>query len=603
MTRDYLLSGSLIENRCLSNYHINMNTSKNIIIVSIFLMVFFLGVYSIGLIALNRINSNTRNVVKNELLTVLGITHESMTQWLEYRLYMLEEVSKNGELIEMIEELLSIPRESNILLESSTLKDIREYFKPVLMKYNDLGIFIISQDNISLASMRDNNVGTINLISEQRGNLLSRVFEGETVFIPTIRSDVELPGNSSQPGNNIPTLFVAGPIKNHSGNIIAALTIRLDPSQDFTRIAQLGRLGNTGETYAFDEQAVLITESRFDTELQKHGLLNSGESAILNIRITDPGFNLMEHISSIENVDNLPLTLMAENAIKGQSGFNIEGYRDYRGVEVFGVWLWDSELGFGLTTEIDSSDALQFYFETRNIVVSLLIITSLLALILSGINLISHVKNEKNLQIVNNLLEEKVLKRTRELEISRNQLSDANKELEKMAIMDSLTGLANRRNFDQFLISEWNRCIRDNRGITIAMMDLDYFKILNDTYGHQVGDDCLKRIGYLLNNERFVSRPGDLIARYGGEEFAFVMGDTNQSEALEIMNNVVAVIREEHIPNRNSKVNNCDYVTVSIGLASILPQQDSNWEHLLKYADKALYEAKALGRNRVVVYE
>ena len=134
------------------------------------------------------------------------------------------------------------------------------------------------------------------------------------------------------------------------------------------------------------------------------------------------------------------------------------------------------------------------------------------------------------------------------------------------------------------------------------MFDIDFFKNFNDTYGHQAGDECLKRIGFLLAKNRFSSRPGDLVARYGGEEFVLVLSSTNKSEALFILRKMCKAILDEKIPHKNTKVYNCNFVTASVGLVSEVPRQNSSPKQLIAKADEALYKAKAQGRNQIEIY-
>ena len=209
--------------------------------------------------------------------------------------------------------------------------------------------------------MRDSNMGVKNLIANQALDLLNRAFQGETVMIPPIWSDVVLT-SSSGPGSGVsPTMFFAAAIKKYDGQIIAVLTQRVDPSNDFTRMIQLGRIGKSGETYAFGKYGKLLSESRFDDDLRKIGLIKAGQKAILSITIRDPGGNMVKGFTPAVPRYQQPLTLMAEQATKGKSGINVEGYRDYRGVPVYGAWLWDRNLNIGLATEIDVADALSPY--------------------------------------------------------------------------------------------------------------------------------------------------------------------------------------------------------------------------------------------------
>jgi len=162
--------------------------------------------------------------------------------------------------------------------------------------------------------------------------------------------------------------------------------------------------------------------------------------------------------------------------------------------------------------------------------------------------------------------------------------------------IDGLTNVPNRRYFDQFLSDEWKRCSRLGLPVSVAIMDIDHFKLLNDHYGHPSGDACLVEIGKALN--KITKRPGDLFARYGGEEFACVFGNSTGKQALVPVNKIVSAIRKLNIPNILSPTK--PTVTVSVGVATIYPDKTSNEKELVKEADSRLYSAKHDGRDRVV---
>jgi diguanylate cyclase (GGDEF)-like protein len=171
----------------------------------------------------------------------------------------------------------------------------------------------------------------------------------------------------------------------------------------------------------------------------------------------------------------------------------------------------------------------------------------------------------------------------------------AEDEVRKKANIDGLTQIPNRRTFDDFLSQEWRRCLRHKQPICLAIIDLDYFKILNDTYGHQCGDDCLIEIGKILKS--LINRPGDLCARYGGEEFALVLGNTSLEHARQLSLKLLDKILALKIPNEHAPSG--QYLTASIGLAEIIPSVEIGKHQLINCADKMLYAAKDKGRNRV----
>jgi diguanylate cyclase (GGDEF)-like protein len=168
--------------------------------------------------------------------------------------------------------------------------------------------------------------------------------------------------------------------------------------------------------------------------------------------------------------------------------------------------------------------------------------------------------------------------------------------LEQLATRDGLTGIANRRSFDEKLGNEWKRERRDLRTLSLLMIDVDHFKRFNDTYGHQAGDHCLQQIAKVL--EEVVLRPGDLVARYGGEEFAVILSATDAMGASIVANRILERVAELAIPHSGGEGG---HVSLSIGIATSLPQPDMTRESLISSADGALYKAKHTGRNRFVL--
>lgn len=178
------------------------------------------------------------------------------------------------------------------------------------------------------------------------------------------------------------------------------------------------------------------------------------------------------------------------------------------------------------------------------------------------------------------------------------KLMQRTKQLRVLADKDGLTGLANRRNFNEFMDLEWRRCLRSSSSLSVIMIDIDHFKLYNDTYGHLEGDSALKKVADVL--KKTCRRPGDLAARYGGEEFAIILSETNCDVATVIATNICEGVERLSIPHSSSKVK--DTVTVSIGVAAIIPDEAKQSEQLIKMADDQLYKSKTSGRNQVKAF-
>lgn len=167
--------------------------------------------------------------------------------------------------------------------------------------------------------------------------------------------------------------------------------------------------------------------------------------------------------------------------------------------------------------------------------------------------------------------------------------------LESLSATDGLTDLANRRRFDDFLSREWRRSMRDQTLLSLVLLDIDFFKEFNDHYGHLAGDDCLRQIARIL--QEATQRPGDLAARYGGEEFACILPDTDSAGAVAMASRIREQVNAAGIPHFFSSV--ADHITVSFGVATLVPSRGELPSNLIQLADKLLYSAKQNGRDQI----
>lgn len=185
----------------------------------------------------------------------------------------------------------------------------------------------------------------------------------------------------------------------------------------------------------------------------------------------------------------------------------------------------------------------------------------------------------------------------RALRASQMKLEELNMQLLKLANIDGLTGISNRRHFDERLGAEWLRAMRHRRPLTLIMFDVDLFKLYNDKFGHLEGDECLKRIA--RSAQEIVARPADTVARFGGEEFLVLLPDTDSGGAVIVAEKLRAAIENLRLPNPDSTV--APYITISLGVATIIPMSISDPGECVKQVDEALYRAKEAGRNRISI--
>ncbi|NKB36084.1 MAG: diguanylate cyclase [Gammaproteobacteria bacterium] len=217
-----------------------------------------------------------------------------------------------------------------------------------------------------------------------------------------------------------------------------------------------------------------------------------------------------------------------------------------------------------------------------------------------NIRLLDDIEREKsqvsdlNKQLQSDL--EELRKRDMQLSEEKDRAEHLAEKLLILSTRDGLTGIANRRHFDEYLAKEWNRAVRSSLELSLILCDIDFFKNYNDKYGHQQGDRCLQQVSSVL--EDYTRREGDLAARYGGEEFAIILPDTTHENAITHAEKIRAAIEKEAIPHEASSVANI--VTISMGLATIRPDRSVFSSRLIADADKLLYQAKSEGRNRLV---
>ena len=192
----------------------------------------------------------------------------------------------------------------------------------------------------------------------------------------------------------------------------------------------------------------------------------------------------------------------------------------------------------------------------------------------------------------NERLEASVSERTRELQAAMEELANANHRLQTLSMQDGLTGIRNRRYFDEKLEREWHRSLRNQDSLALLLIDIDFFKAFNDQYGHLVGDECLKSVAQVI--ERSLTRPSDSASRYGGEEFAVILPETNIDGAVHVAENIRQAVEQMGVQVDNATL----HVTASIGAAALIPQSHQEQQALIAIADESLYMAKSAGRNR-----
>lgn len=333
--------------------------------------------------------------VKEDLSFVLKGTSERFDFWINDRKQNLSELAAHPELIKLTKQIMIVPSNNEALIRSELQRKIRDLIHSYGGKYEEKGFFIISPDRTTIASSDDKNIGGRNLIDRFAQQRLDSVFSGNSEFIPPIDFGMGSEGfETAQPILHQFSMFFAAPIKDETGKVVAVLTQRLQAGGRISQIMNQGRLGSSGESYLINTEGEMLTTSRFSDQLVDIGLLKKSTKENGLVQLKDPGGNLLSGHNITKDLSELPYTYMADNLLKlskkpvaysestfSKMGSNIVGYRDYRGVNVLGVWQWSYEHGVGITTEIDKVEALESYYQLRFYLMLIAVVSLLLILV------------------------------------------------------------------------------------------------------------------------------------------------------------------------------------------------------------------------------
>ena len=366
-------------------------------------------------LTLSRIKTIERRDLQNTLENTLQITEESIYNWYLARKAYIETHTTSRQLLDLTKVLLVAHQKGSALSKDPSLPKIRALFAERLLMHGYLDFYIVAADYTTIASMGDNLLGRPNPIATGY-DYLPKVFRGHFQLTHPILAPDQASDKTDSPVASQPTMFLCAPIKDETDAVIAVLALRIDPGHDFSHIAYIGRFGDTGDTYAFDKEANLLTQSRFDDTLQAVGLLEEGQQSVLNVSLRDPGGDLRSGHRPAKPTQELPLTRMAVQAVDGSQGIDLDGYRDYRGSVVVGAWTWMDEFNMGLATEIDRAEAFRSLNSTRLIVLLGLGVVVGMFLIFSILLLM----NNKKIRLIAD-----------ELEYTNEQLNHSHKKLEE----------------------------------------------------------------------------------------------------------------------------------------------------------------------------
>ncbi len=317
-----------------------------------------------------------RQELAGQLTTILNADVEALRTWTSGQRAIVQALARSPSLRRLARQQIAVADRPDAraaaLLQSRALTDLRTQLEPFLDHFGYTDFFLVSPSMRIVAAKSD-----ALLMSPLQGYPLAfarKVLTGSTWVSPPFRSEVLLPGASGELKAGLPTMVAAAAIPDEKGQSIGVLGLRIRPEAEFTRIFQTARFGESGETYAFSETGLLLTQSRFDRDLKRLGLLPDlpDSRSILTVEARDPQVNMMEGERPPQGRAYQPLTKLVAKAVSGGSGVVMEPYGDYRGVPSVGAYEWLPQFGFGVATEVDVADAFRPLYILRRAIWTLL---------------------------------------------------------------------------------------------------------------------------------------------------------------------------------------------------------------------------------------
>ncbi len=327
------------------------------------------------------VESAMRDQRATDLNVMVDASATAVRVWMGEQRINVDLVAADDELRPLVRELLLLadgsPKAARQLVQAKAQDTLRLHLKPKLKIIGYVGYVVASPGGMVVAADHDAPVGLV--LPPLRKEEFDQAIAGKALVTKPFRSKLLLPDEKGDLLPNLPTMFVIGPLHDEKGKPIAALGLRIRPEDQFTRILQVVRFGKSGETYAFDKNGLLLTQSRFDEDLKQLGLLvdQPDSRSILTVEVRDPQVNMAQGGRPAIRRAEQPFTRSVAEAVQGQDGYDADGYRDYRGVPSVGAWRWLPEYDFGILTEVDTAEAFRPVYILRTafwVLMALLII-------------------------------------------------------------------------------------------------------------------------------------------------------------------------------------------------------------------------------------
>lgn len=307
------------------------------------------------------IETTMKETLKSQLQTLLNAETAMLEKWFQVQATSAESAANDEEFREATYRLLALEENAENTDDVSSTQDIHQQIEKALMPTMSAqrftGYFVTDRSYKILDASNVALIGQTEI--PQYAEFLPRVIDGETIVSTPFPSVAMMKNKNGEIRTGEPTMYVCSPLRDLDFQVIGTLALQLQPEDEFSDILQVGRIGESGETYAFSREGAMVSNSRFDSDLILLGILPDQEHSrsILNVQIRDPLGNMTEGFRPGIRRSEMKLTTMAASAIDGNSGVNVDGYNDYRGVPVTGAWTWLPKYEIGVTTEIDVAEA------------------------------------------------------------------------------------------------------------------------------------------------------------------------------------------------------------------------------------------------------
>ena len=384
-------------------------------------------VFSIIYLSLQDQEKTSQAHIKKNLEFVVKVTQNRLNDWLSEQENRLKKIAKGETLVNLTKSLLLQSQLHDTLITAKSQPNIRQYLRQTSIESQNFSV--INQDLINISADHNDNLGKINLIAQQHPGIIAAVFAGNSRFLTLINSGVKHSLNShSDKTIDQYNMYMITPILDEKKQVIAALSISLQVSGQISTIVEQSRIGDSGETYLVNRFGQMLSKSRFETEISSLNYFQEHSKNKQLITLKDPQINLMQNPEAVINSPQLPFTFMADQLVNHANSDNISlitdhkitsnvlGYNDYRGVRVYGAWLWNNQYDFGIASEIDTNEAIGAISALRNELMLIAVITLLLTLTSNVFTLKVGQRSTKYMRHSQAELEQLVGQRTAELQ-------------------------------------------------------------------------------------------------------------------------------------------------------------------------------------------